>query len=156
MQAFDIKKELTRKTKKAAGLLKTVNKAEAKMKTLIDQAKAAKQAQDEAEERAGAAVAIVEVLKAEKKEVEEKIAEAQAELIATLATKDAEIKAADEKAYAEGEANVCEDYKKQVREACKKGFTLGWMAALKELAILEDSPLRDVGRLVLPFLLTSS
>ncbi|XP_028123335.1 uncharacterized protein LOC114320395 [Camellia sinensis] len=120
MQAFDIKKELTRKTKEVAGLLKTINKAEAKMKTLIDQTNTSKQAQDEAKERAGVVVAIVEVLRAEKIEVEEKIAEAQAKLIADLATKDAEIKAADEKAYAERAADVREDYKKQVKKACNK------------------------------------
>ncbi|XP_028053432.1 uncharacterized protein LOC114257827 [Camellia sinensis] len=143
MQAFDIKKELVNKTKEAASLLKTVNKAEAKMKTLMDQAKAAKQAQDEAEERARAAEAIAKVLEVEKKEAEAKIAEAQAELIATLATKEAEIKAADEKAYAEGAADVREDYKKQVKKACNKSCSLGWMASLKELAVPEDSPLKD-------------
>ena len=66
-----------------------------------------------------------------------------------MATKDAEIKAADKKAYAEGAANVCKEYKKQARQACNKGYTLGWMAALKELAVPKDAPLRDVGRLVL-------
>ncbi|XP_028124740.1 uncharacterized protein LOC114321711 [Camellia sinensis] len=113
IKAFDIKKELVNKTKEAVGLLKTVNKAEAKMKTLMDQAKVTKQAQDEAEERANAVEAIAKVLEAEKKEAEAKTAEAQAELIAALATKDAEIKAADEKAYAEGATDVREDYKKQ-------------------------------------------
>ncbi|XP_028117569.1 enolase-phosphatase E1-like [Camellia sinensis] len=99
--------------KEVAGLLKTTNKAEAKMKTLIDQAKTAKQAQDEAEKRSGAAEAIAKVLEAEKKKAEAKTAKAQAKIIAALATKDAEIKVADEKAYAEGAADIREDYKKQ-------------------------------------------
>ena len=75
-----MKKELVHKTKEAAGLLKSLNKAEAKMKVLIDQAKAAKQAQDQAKEKAGAAKAIAEVLKAEIKEAEAKTAKAQAKL----------------------------------------------------------------------------
>ncbi|XP_028075022.1 uncharacterized protein LOC114277328 [Camellia sinensis] len=133
MQAFDIKKELVNKTKEADSLLKTVNKAEAKMKTLMDQAKAAKKAQDEADERAGAAKAIAKVLEAEKKEAEAKTAEAQAELIAALAAKDAEIKTADEKAYAERATDIKEDYKKQ------------------ELAVPEDSALKNASNLVLPF-----
>ncbi|XP_028112814.1 uncharacterized protein LOC114310916 [Camellia sinensis] len=116
MQAEEMKKELVHKTKEAAGLLKSLNKAEAKMKALIDQAKTAKQAQDEAEEKAGAAEATAEVLKAEKKEAEAKTAKAQAELRATLATKDAEIKAEDDKAYAKGVADVLEEYKKQDEE----------------------------------------
>ncbi|XP_028070420.1 uncharacterized protein LOC114272901 [Camellia sinensis] len=156
MQAFNIKKELANKTKEAAGLQRTINKAEAKIKTLMKQAEEAKKAQEEVEERAGAADAIAKVLEAEKKEVEAKTADAQAELIAALATKDAEIKAMDEKAYAEGAADVKEDYKRQVRKACNKGYTLGWMAALKVLAIPEDSPLKNASSLVLPFPLTPS
>lgn len=80
MQTEEMKKELVHKTKEAASLLKSLNKAEAKMKALIDQAKAAKQAQDEAEENAGATEAVAEVLKGEKKEAKAKTAKAQAEL----------------------------------------------------------------------------
>ncbi|THG04822.1 hypothetical protein TEA_008035 [Camellia sinensis var. sinensis] len=151
MQAFNIKKELARKTKEAASFLKLLNNAEAKMRGLINQAKTAKQAQDEVEEKAGAAEAIAEVLKTEKKEAKAKTDEAQAELLAALATKDAEIKAADEKAYAKGAADVREDYKKQMKKACNKGYTLDWMAALKELVVPEDSTLQDNNLLVLPF-----
>ncbi|XP_028122716.1 neurofilament medium polypeptide-like [Camellia sinensis] len=122
MQAFDIKKELARKTKEAVGLVKSLNNTKAKIRGLIDKAKTAKQAQDEAKEKAGAAEAVAEVLKVEKKEAEAKTAEAQAELLAALATMDAEIKAADE----------------------------------KELTVPEDSPLRDAGRLELPFPSASS
>ncbi|XP_028074888.1 uncharacterized protein LOC114277206 [Camellia sinensis] len=149
--AKDMKKELVHKTKEATGLLKSLNNTEAKMKSLLDQAKAAKQAQDQAEERAGTAEAVVEILKAEIKEAEVKITEAQAELRSALATKEAEIKAADEKAYVKRAADVRKEYKKQVRQACNKGYTLGWMATLKELAVVEDSPLRDEGRLVVSF-----
>ncbi|XP_028085052.1 neurofilament medium polypeptide-like [Camellia sinensis] len=106
-----MKKELVSKTKEAANLQKTINKAKVEMKNFIEQAKVAKKAQDEAEERPGAAEAIAKVL-----EAEAKTAEAQAELVVALATKEAEIKAADEKAYAEGMADVKEDYKKQVKK----------------------------------------
>ncbi|XP_028070245.1 protein WEAK CHLOROPLAST MOVEMENT UNDER BLUE LIGHT-like 2 [Camellia sinensis] len=120
MQAFNIKKELANKTKEAAGLQKTINKAEAKMKTLINQAEEAKKAKDEAKERAEAAEAITKVLEAEKKEVEAKIADAQVELIAALATKNVEIKATDERAYNEGVVDVKEEYKKQVKQVAMK------------------------------------
>ncbi|XP_028085632.1 axoneme-associated protein mst101(2)-like [Camellia sinensis] len=116
MQAFAIKKELANKTREAAGLQKTINKAEAKMKTLTDQAEAAKKAQDEAKEKADTAEAIAKVLAAEKKEAEAKMIEAQKKLQDALAIKEAEIKAADEKAYTEGVADVKEDYKKQDEE----------------------------------------
>lgn len=46
MQSKDMKNELVHKANEAAGLLKSLNKAEAKMKVLIDQAKEAKQARD--------------------------------------------------------------------------------------------------------------
>ncbi|XP_028092147.1 uncharacterized protein LOC114292393 [Camellia sinensis] len=139
MQAFNIKKELANKSKEVTGLQRAINKAEGKMKALIDQDEAAKKAQDEAKEKADAAEAI-----------------AKDELRAALATKEIEIKAADEKAYAEGAADVKEDYKKQVRQACYKGYTLGWMAALKVLAVPEDSALRNASSLALPFSLTPS
>ncbi|XP_028120023.1 uncharacterized protein LOC114317485 [Camellia sinensis] len=99
MQAFEIKKELNRKTKEAVGLLKTINKAEAKMKTLIDQAKAAKQAQDEAEEKAGAAEAVAkeeedEVSKdASPKKTTSEVSITEKSLDQTLQEIDAELKA---------------------------------------------------------------
>ncbi|XP_028069790.1 uncharacterized protein LOC114272318 [Camellia sinensis] len=153
MQAFNIKKELVHKTKEAVNLSKSLNKVEGKMKALTNRAEATKKAQDEAEEKADVAEAIAKVLAAEKKEAEAKakMVEAQKELQEGLATKEDEIKAADEKAYAEGAADVKEDYKRQVRQTCNKGYTLGWMAALKALAIPEDSPLRNANSFVLPF-----
>ncbi|XP_028052400.1 uncharacterized protein LOC114256904 [Camellia sinensis] len=99
-------KELVRKSKEAAGFLASLNNAEAKMKMLLDQAEAAKKAQDQAEEKAEATEAVAEVFKAQVKEVEAKTAEAQAKLRDALATKEAEIKAADEKAFSEGQAAV--------------------------------------------------
>ncbi|GMP31162.1 hypothetical protein CsSME_00005492 [Camellia sinensis var. sinensis] len=39
--------------------------------------------------------------------------------------------AADEKGYNEGVADVTTDYEKQVKQACNKVFTLGWMTLLK-------------------------
>ncbi|XP_028077674.1 uncharacterized protein CG45076-like [Camellia sinensis] len=97
MQAFEMWKELADKIREVAGLQKTIKKAEAKMKTLLDQADAAKKAQDEAEKKIDATEAIAKVLTAEKKEAEAKMAEAQKELQHALATTEAEIKATDEK-----------------------------------------------------------
>ncbi|XP_028054725.1 uncharacterized protein LOC114258917 [Camellia sinensis] len=45
---------------------------------------------------------------------------------------------------------------KQVNHACNKVYIIGWMAALKELAIPDDSPLTDASRLALPFPSTPS
>ncbi|XP_028126570.1 microtubule-associated protein futsch-like [Camellia sinensis] len=135
MQSFETRKELADKTREAASLQRAAKKTEAKMKTLSDQAEEAIKAEDEAEEKADAAEAIAIVLTAKKKEAEAKMAEAQKELQHALATKEAEIKAADERAYAEGAADVKEDYKKQV----------------KQLDALEDSPLKNVDVLSLPF-----
>ncbi|XP_028063797.1 uncharacterized protein LOC114267014 [Camellia sinensis] len=99
MQAFNITKELANKTKEAASLQRALNKVEGKLKDLTDQVEAAKKARDEAEEKADATEAITKVLEAKKKEAQMKTAKAQAELQVALATKDAEVKAADEKAY---------------------------------------------------------
>ncbi|XP_028064596.1 axoneme-associated protein mst101(1)-like [Camellia sinensis] len=156
MQAFAIKRELANKTREAANLSKSLSKAKGKIKALVDRAEAAKKAQDEAEEKADAAEAIAKVFAAEKKEAKAKMVEAQKELQDALATKEAEIKAADEKAYAEGAADVNKDYKKQVKHACNKGYTLGWIAALKALAVPEDSSLRENSCIVLSFPLTPS
>ncbi|XP_028091795.1 caldesmon-like [Camellia sinensis] len=83
------------------------------MKTLEDQAEGAIKAQNDAEEKAESAEAIKKVLEAEKREAEEKTAQAQKELQEALATKDAELQAADEKGYNEGVADVTADYEKQ-------------------------------------------
>ncbi|XP_028100002.1 uncharacterized protein LOC114299463 [Camellia sinensis] len=83
------------------------------MKKLEDQAEAATKAQSLAEEKAESAEAIKKVAEAEKKEAEDKKAQVEKELQDALSTTNAEIKAADEKAYAQGMADVTEEYKLQ-------------------------------------------
>ncbi|XP_028096698.1 uncharacterized protein LOC114296591 [Camellia sinensis] len=147
----ELKKKLSNKTKQVAKLLSSLNKAEARIRSLQDKAKAAQLAQSKAEDSTEAAENVVVVAKDEAQEAKEKESQAQIELQMELATKAAEIKAADEKAYAEEAANVRDAYKKQVNEACNKGYTLGWMSALKELVVPNDSPLCDASQLTLPF-----
>ncbi|XP_028102844.1 plectin-like [Camellia sinensis] len=89
--------------------------ADKKRETLEDQAEATIKAQNDAEEKAESAEAIRKVLEAQKKEAEEKMSQAQKELQDALATKEAEVKAADEKGYNEGVADVAADYEKQVK-----------------------------------------
>ena len=48
-------------------------------------------------------------------------------------------------------ADVTDAYEQQVKEACNKGFTLGWMSLLKKLNVPEDSPLRKADAIPLPF-----
>ena len=97
------------------------------MKKLEDQAEEAIKAQTEAEVKAEA---IRKLAESQRREAEEKMAQAEKELQEALATKKAEIKDADENAYSQGMADVTEAYEKQVKEACNKGFTLGWMYLL--------------------------
>ena len=106
---------------------------EAKMKKLEDLAEAATKVQTLALEKAEDAEAVRKVAEAEKREAEVQKAQAEKELQQALATKEAEIKEADEKAYAQGMADVAEDYKLQVRQACNRGFSLGWMSLIKKL-----------------------
>ena len=82
------------------------------MKKLEDQAEEAIKAQTEAEEKAEAAEAIRKVAESQRREAEEKKAQAEKELQKALATKEAEIKDADEKAYSQGMANITEAYEK--------------------------------------------
>lgn len=69
------------------------------MKKLEDQTEAAIKAQTDAEKKVDSAEAIRKVAKSQKREAEEKMVQAQKELQEALATKEAEIKDADEKAY---------------------------------------------------------
>ncbi|XP_028076692.1 uncharacterized protein LOC114278761 [Camellia sinensis] len=87
------------------------------MKKLEDQAEAATKAQQMAKEKAESAEAIKKVAEAEKKDAEVKKAQVEKELEQALATKNAEITEADEKAYAQGMADVVEGYKLQVKQA---------------------------------------
>ncbi|XP_028069005.1 uncharacterized protein LOC114271592 [Camellia sinensis] len=138
--------------KREFSTLQKANKSlQSKMKKLEDQAEAAIKAQTDAEEKFDSAEAIRKVAESQKRKAEEKIAPAQKELQEALATKEAEIRDADEKAYAQGMDDVTEAYEKQVKEACNKGFTLGWMPLLKKLNVPEDSPLRNPDAIPLPF-----
>ena len=78
------------------------------------------------------------------------MAQAEKELQEALATKEAEIKDADEKAYAQGMTDIMEAYEIQVKQACNKGFTLGWMSLLKKLNVPEDSPFKNADLIPLP------
>ncbi|XP_028059687.1 triadin-like [Camellia sinensis] len=78
---------------------------------------AATKAQTLAEEKVESAEAIKTVAESQKKEAEARAAQAKKELQEALATKEAEIKEVDEKANAQGVADVTEDYKLQVSQA---------------------------------------
>ncbi|XP_028124406.1 uncharacterized abhydrolase domain-containing protein DDB_G0269086-like [Camellia sinensis] len=127
--------ELVDMKREASSLRKEIKSLESKMKRLEDQAEAATKAQQMAEEKAESAKAVKKVAEAEKKEAEVKKAQAEKELQQALATKEAEVKEADEKAYAQGMADVAEDYKLQVRQ----------------LDLPVDSPLRNANAIRLPF-----
>ncbi|XP_028107997.1 methyl-CpG-binding domain-containing protein 10-like [Camellia sinensis] len=121
MQAFETREKLA-DMKKEVSALKKENKAVLiKMKKLEDQAEAATKAQQMAEEKAESAEAIKKVAEAEKRDAGVKKAQAEKELEEALATKNAEITEADEKAYAQGMVDVTEDYKLQV-EAIRLPF----------------------------------
>ena len=116
------------------------------MKKLVDQAEEATKAKQIADEKAEAAEAVKTVAIAQQKEAEEKAAQAEKELQEALATKRAEIDAA----YNEGMADVAEDYKLQVKQACNKGYSLGWNALAKKLDLPVDSPWRKTKAMRLP------
>ncbi|XP_028104287.1 uncharacterized protein LOC114303343 [Camellia sinensis] len=116
VQSFQNREKLAKKKRKVSSLQKTNKNLQSKMKTLEDQAEATIKAQNDAEEKADSTEAIKKVLEAEKKDAEEKTAQAQKELQDDLATKEAEVKAADEKGYNEEVADVTADYEKQVKQ----------------------------------------
>ncbi|GMP85400.1 hypothetical protein CsSME_00038571 [Camellia sinensis var. sinensis] len=151
MQAFENRAKLVDLKREVSALKKENKTLQLKMKKLEDQAEAATKAQTLAEEKAESAEAIKKVAEAEKREAEDKKVQAEKELQEALVTKDAEIKEADEKAYAQGMTDVIEEYKLQVRQACNRGFSLGWMALAKKLNIPDDSPLRKADDIPLPF-----
>ncbi|XP_028065852.1 uncharacterized protein LOC114268817 [Camellia sinensis] len=90
------------------------------MKKLEDQAKAAIKAQTNAEEKAKAAEAIRKVAESQKREAEEKMVQAEKELQEALATKETEIKDVDDKAYAQGMADVTDAYEQQDEALVRK------------------------------------
>ncbi|XP_028103340.1 uncharacterized abhydrolase domain-containing protein DDB_G0269086-like [Camellia sinensis] len=132
MQSFQNREKLVDLRREVSSLKKENKSLELKMKKLEDQAEAATKAQTLAEEKAESAEAIKTVAESQKKEAEARAAQAEKELQEALATKEAEIKEVDEKAYAQGVAGVTEDYKLQVRQACNRGFSLGWMSLIKK------------------------
>ncbi|XP_028052874.1 dynactin subunit 1-like [Camellia sinensis] len=119
VQSFENQEKLAEKKREVSTLQKTNKNSQSKMKSLEDQAEAVIKAQNDAEEKADSAKAIKKVLEAKKKDVEEKTAQVQKELQDTLATKEAEIKAADEKGYNKGVTDVTADYEKQDDEVPK-------------------------------------
>ncbi|XP_028091514.1 uncharacterized protein LOC114291836 [Camellia sinensis] len=116
MQSFENRQRLVDMKREASSLKKEIKSLESRMKKLEDQAEAATKAQTLAEEKAESAEAVKKVAEAEKREAEAKKAQAEKELQQALATKEAEVKEADEKAYTQGMVDVAEDYKLQVRQ----------------------------------------
>ncbi|XP_028107663.1 uncharacterized abhydrolase domain-containing protein DDB_G0269086-like [Camellia sinensis] len=151
MQSFENRQRLVDMKRETSSLKREIRALEAKMKKLEDQAEAATKNHTLALEKAEAAEAVKKVAEAEKREAEAQKVQAQKELQQALATKEAEVKEADEKAYAQGMADVAEDYKLQVRQACNRGFSLGWMSLIKKLDLPADSPLRQANAIPLPF-----
>ncbi|CAL5358175.1 unnamed protein product [Camellia sinensis] len=151
MQSFKNRERMTEMKKEFSALQKTNKGLQLKMKKLEEQAEAATKAQQIAEEKAESAEAIRKVAEAEKIEAEDRKAQAEKELQEALATKDVEIKEADEKAYAQGMAGVTEEYKLQVRQACNGGFSHGWMSLIKKLDLPADSPFRNADAVPLLF-----
>ncbi|XP_028125427.1 C-type lectin domain-containing protein 180-like [Camellia sinensis] len=132
IQSFENREKLAEKKREVSSLQKTNKNLQSKMKTLEDQAEDAIKAQHDAEEKTGAAEAINKILQAQMKEAKDKMAAAQRELQDALATKEAEVKAVDEKGYNEGVADVTADYEKQ-------------------LEVPKDSPLKNADDIPLPF-----
>ncbi|XP_028064096.1 uncharacterized protein LOC114267278 [Camellia sinensis] len=151
VQSFENREKLAEMKKKFSALQKPNKSLQSKMKKLEDQVEVAIKAQTNAEEKAESAEAIRKVSESQRKAAEEKMAQAEKELQEALATKEVEIKDADEKAYAQGMADVMEAYEIQVKQACNKGFTLGWMSLLKKLEVPGDSPLRKADAIPLSF-----
>ncbi|XP_028104877.1 uncharacterized protein LOC114303898 [Camellia sinensis] len=117
----------------------------------MDQAKASRATQNQAKEKAKIAEANAEAAKADLEAAKAKAIELEAKLQEALDSKDAEVKAADEKVFEEGQAAVRDQYKGQVNLACNRGYYLGWMAALNKIYVLMDSPLWDINQLQVPF-----
>ncbi|XP_028078018.1 tropomyosin beta chain-like [Camellia sinensis] len=116
VQSFENRQKLVDMKKEFFSLQKTNKGLQSKLKKLEDQAEAAIKAQTEAEEKVDSTEAIRKVVESQRKEADEKMAQAEKELQEALVTKDAEIKEADEKAYAQGMADVMEAYEIQVKQ----------------------------------------
>ncbi|XP_028051604.1 actin cytoskeleton-regulatory complex protein PAN1-like [Camellia sinensis] len=97
MQSFENRQRLVDMKREASSMKREIKSLEAKMKKLEDQAEATTKVQTLALEKAEAAEAVRKVAEAEKREAEVQKAQAKKELQQALATKEAEIKEADEK-----------------------------------------------------------
>ncbi|XP_028105429.1 uncharacterized protein LOC114304470 [Camellia sinensis] len=146
-----MRKELARKTKEAAKLLSSLNKVEANNQALMDQAKDAKAAQSLAEKKAKTANDEAKAARADLEIAKAKVTAIEAKLQEALASKEAEVKVADEKAFEEGQAAVRDQYKQQVNLACNRGYYLSWTAILNKLVVPMDSDLQDINQLQVPF-----
>ncbi|XP_028055049.1 uncharacterized protein LOC114259236 [Camellia sinensis] len=116
------KKKLVRKTKEAVKLLSLLNHAKVNNRALLDQAKAAKAAQNLAEEKAKLANDEAEVARADLAAAKAKAAGLEAKLQEALDSKEAKVKAVDEKAFEEGQAAVRGQYQQQVNLASSSAF----------------------------------
>ncbi|XP_028103834.1 KNR4/SMI1 homolog [Camellia sinensis] len=146
-----MRKDLAKKTIETTKLLTFLNKAEASNRALMDKAKDAKIAQSLAEEKAKATDNEAEAAKAELAAIKAKVADLEAKLQEAIANKEAEVKAADEKAFEEGQAAVREQYREQVNLGSNRGYYFGWMAALNKMDVAMDFDLRDISKLQVPF-----
>ena len=92
-------------------------------------------------------------LVARQNETEVKLAEA-ASLNSTLSEEVANLRAAleacENKWYDEGFADAEKGMEPAVMQAWQLSFREGWMAALQDLGVPEDSPLRDPGQIPIP------
>ncbi|XP_028097119.1 uncharacterized protein LOC114296988 [Camellia sinensis] len=145
------RKELAKKTQEAAKLFFSLNHAEANNRTLFDQAKASRAAQNQAKKKAKTAEANAEATKANLEDAKAKAIELEAKLQEALDSKDAEVKAADEKAFEEGQAAVCDQYKGQDNLAYNQGYYLDWTAVLNKISVPMASLHRDINQLQVPF-----
>ena len=62
----------------------------------------------------------------------------------------AALEACENKWYDEGFADAEKGMEPAVMQAWQLSFREGWMAALQDLGVPEDSPLRDLGQIPIP------
>ncbi|XP_028112994.1 uncharacterized protein LOC114311132 [Camellia sinensis] len=130
MQSFENRERLAETKRDVSSLQKTNKGLQSKMKKLEDQVEEAIKARTEAEENAEAAEAIRKVAESQRREAEEKMTQAEKELQEALATKEAEMKDAEEKAYSQGMTDVTEAYEKQVKEDEVTTLKFSWIDLL--------------------------
>ncbi|XP_028058818.1 uncharacterized protein LOC114262639 [Camellia sinensis] len=109
--------ELAKKTKEAAKLLTSLNHAEVNNRALLDQAKASKDAQNQAEKKAKMVNTEAATSKANLEAAKARVAELEVKLQKALDSKEADVKVADEKAFEKGQAAVRDQYKEQPKDS---------------------------------------